>query len=95
MFLNQGLQNGTSHEQGVAAGVYTIVGDATDSSKRFEHFLNLIYASATFDVGFLESTKFLIQKWIALQSVVNLQNEVIKNIYQICAIYFLSIAIYL
>ena len=42
-----------------------------DSSKRFEHFLNLIYASATFDVGFLESTKFLIQKWIALQSVVN------------------------
>lgn len=66
-----------------------------DSSKRFEHFLNLIYASATFDVGFLESTKFLIQKWIALQSVVNLQNEVIKNIYQICAIYFLSIAIYL
>jgi hypothetical protein len=29
MFLNQGLQNGTSHEQGVAAGVYTIVRDAT------------------------------------------------------------------
>ncbi|WP_222116181.1 hypothetical protein, partial [Extensimonas perlucida] len=31
MFLNQGLQNGTSHEQGVAAGVYTIVRDATNS----------------------------------------------------------------
>jgi transposase-like protein len=32
MFLNQGLQNGTSHEQGVAAGVYTIVRDATPST---------------------------------------------------------------
>ncbi|GAA0528964.1 hypothetical protein GCM10009097_53150 [Pigmentiphaga daeguensis] len=31
MFLNQGLQNGTSHEQGVAAGVYIIVRDATPS----------------------------------------------------------------
>ncbi|WP_343928286.1 hypothetical protein, partial [Pigmentiphaga daeguensis] len=36
MFLNQGLQNGTSHEQGVAAGVYIIVRDATPKQQRLE-----------------------------------------------------------
>jgi len=36
MFLNQGLQNGTSHEQGVAAGVYTIVRDATFKDEKFD-----------------------------------------------------------
>jgi len=40
MFLDQGPQNGPGHEQGVAAGVYMIVGDATRSNaKTFKAFL--------------------------------------------------------
>ncbi|MFZ5487951.1 MAG: Hsp20/alpha crystallin family protein, partial [Pseudomonadota bacterium] len=55
MFLNQGLQNGTSHEQGVAAGVYIIVRDATRSFQ-LPADVDAAQAKAKYDNGVLTLT---------------------------------------